>query len=405
MRPSRAPPYLFWTARIHVSKAVVSEIRPFRIDVSEDAIERVMSSLAAAHWSYAPEETVDWRYGTNARWLGELVDYWQRDYDWRPAEAALNAWPQFVTEIDGILIHFYHVRGSGKFPRPLILSHGWPGSVLEFQGVIERLAFPDRFGGNADDGFDLVIPSLPGYGFSGRPKSPIGPRKVAAMWRTLMVDGLGYPRFCAQGGDWGAAVTSWLGADHGDVVSAIHLNMIASWVAGAGEPEGEEDIAYRERLAKVQRQESGYSLLQATKPQTIGLALSASPLAFAAWVVEKFQSWGDTHGDIESRFSKETLVTNIMIYLLNDAVTSSLWMYRGRADEDATGDYAKVRIEVPTGVALFPAEFIPYPPRSRAERHYAIASWHRMTAGGHFAALEEPILFSQEVGSFFKGYI
>lgn len=379
-----------------------SAVKPFTIAVPDDTIEKVMRRLVDAHWSYAPDGTdADWQYGTNTAYLAELVQYWINDFDWRVAEAGLNRWPQFTTEIDGIVIHFYHVRGSGRGRLPLILSHGWPGSVLEFQGVVERLAFPERFGGNAEDGFDLVIPSLPGYGFSGRPRMPIGPRKVAKLWRTLMTERLGYARFAAQGGDWGAAITSWLGADHADVVSAIHLNMIASWIAASGDSLADEDRSYCQRVAQVQKQEAGYSMVHATKPQTIGLALSASPLAFAAWVIEKFRNWGDTGGDIESRFSKEVLVTNLMLYLVNDAVTSSLWMYRGRADEDATGAYSALRVDVPTGIALFPAEFIPYPPRTLAERHYAIARWQEMPGGGHFAALEEPERFSDEVRTFF----
>jgi len=374
-------------------------VRPFKIDVPEAKVQAIRSALAAAHRGYAPDDDENWKYGTEAAWFHDFVDYWIQDYDWSVAQERLNRWPQYKTTIDGLDIHFYHVKGSGP-RRALILSHGWPGSVLEFQDVIERLAFPERSGGRAEDAFDLIIPSLPGYAFSARPKTPIGPRKIAELWRSLMVDRLGYQRFSAQGGDWGAAITTWLGADHADVVDAIHLNMIASWIATGAEASSGADLAYRERLTQVQKREAGYSIVQATKPQTIGLALAASPYSFAAWVIEKFWAWADIQGGIESRFSKELLASNLMLYLLNDAVISSLWLYRGRADEELMGMYGRLKVTVPTGVALFPAEFIPYPPKEVVNKYYNVTRWTEMKSGGHFAALEEPAAFSSEVRSF-----
>jgi microsomal epoxide hydrolase len=372
--------------------------RPFRADVPDAVIEGIRQRLQHAHWAAAPDDDSHWAYGTNAGWLRRLVAYWLDSYDWRAAEAALNRWPQYRADVAGQRIHFIHVKGSASRPRPLLLTHGWPGSVLEFLPCIERLAHPERRGGRAEEGFDLVIPSLPGYGFSAPPPRPMGPRAVAQLWRALMVDVLGCPRFVAQGGDWGAAVTSWLGAEHGDVTQAIHLNMIASWVLKPSAAPGPDEVAYHARVAAMRAQEMGYFMVQSTKPQTLALALADSPLGFAAWVCEKFCTWGDTQGDIESRFSLDTLISNLMLYLVNDNVGPALWMYRGRAAEAAV---PMPRVERPTGVALFPAELIPYPPRALAEQAYAITRWTPMPAGGHFAALEEPVAFSDELRSFF----
>ena len=377
-----------------------SPTQPFRVDVDTAVIERIRARLADARWAASPVDDQDWTYGTDARWLRSFVDHWLTSYDWRAAERELNMWPQFLAEVEGLRIHCYHVKGSASRPRPLLLTHGWPGSVIEFAACIERLAHPERFGGDAEDGFDLVIPSLPGYAFSQRPPRPIGPRTVARLWRSLMVDTLGYPTFVAQGGDWGAAVTHWLGIDHADVTQAIHLNMVPSWALTAAEKPDPEEVAFQAQIARMRAHEMGYHLVQSTKPQTISLALTDTPLGFAAWVCEKFRTWGDTKGDIDSRFDRNTLITNLMLYLVNDAVGPAMWMYRGRFEEMAAGG-ATPRVEIPVGIALFPAELIPYPPRAVAERGFAVARWTEMPAGGHFAALEEPEAFSNEVRAFF----
>jgi pimeloyl-ACP methyl ester carboxylesterase len=381
---------------------------PFSVAVPQAVLDRLLHRLADAYWAVAPDDDADWTYGTERRWLEGFVDHWLHRFDWRAAEARLNAWPQFTTPVDGVDIHFYHVQGSAPTPRPLLLTHGWPGSVVEFLDCIERLAHPHRFGGDARDGFDLVIPSLPGYGFSGKPPRPIGPRRIASMWRTLMVDRLGYRRFAAQGGDWGAAVTTWLGADHADVVAAIHLNMLATWTlpdpADTDVAETPEMANYRARVARLRAREMGYYFEQSTKPQTIALALADSPLGFAAWVCEKFRTWGDTRGDMGSRFSHDTLITNLMTYLATDSVASAIWLYRGRADEAAAQRGAVPLVRVPTAVALYPAELIPYPPRALAERSYTtITRWTEMSAGGHFAALEEPQAFCNDVHAALSG--
>jgi microsomal epoxide hydrolase len=297
-------------------------------------------------------------------------------------------------------VHFYHVRGKGPSPLPLVLTHGWPGSTYEFFGVIERLSDPARFGGDARDAFDVIAPSLPGYGPSQRPHTPIGPRQTASMWRKLMVEALGCKRFVAQGGDWGSAVTSWLGASAREV-AGIHLNLCVPPAAPV-EHMSAEERDWRARFEAVQRQASAYMMLHMTKPQTIAIALSDSPLGYAAWVLEKFHGWGDTRGDIESRFSKDQLITNLMIHLVNDAVTSMIWSYVGAAMEVRRGEHAGLRVEAPTAVALYPAEFLPPPPRSAAERVWNITRWVEMRAGGHFAAFEEPEAFAADVTEAFR---
>lgn len=365
-------------------------VEPFEIAVPQEKLDHIAAKLALSDVGYAPEDDAGWCYGTDARWLADLLEHWRTRYDWRRCETALNRLPHFRARVDDIDIHFIHVRGRGATKRlPLILTHGWPGSVIEFLGVIEPLA---------EMGFDLVIPSLPGYGFSGRPSTIVGPRRTARLWRTLMIDLLGYPRFGAQGGDWGSAVTTWLGHDHADVVAAIHLNLFMAPVSAEGDDA--DTIAWRHKLGAVQAAESAYMMEHATKPQTIGLALADTPIGFAAWICEKFHGWGDTKGDIESRFSKDRLIDNAMIYLVNDAVQSSIWMYRSIFTEGR----AEGRMGVPTGLALYPAEFIPYPPRSAAERAYELADWTVMEAGGHFAALEEPAAFAANVGGFFARF-
>lgn len=359
---------------------------PFRIDVPQPVLDRIGEKLATTRIGYMPEGDDPWRYGTHAGYLSELIAYWRDRYDWRAHEAELNRWPQFRARVDGVDIHFYHVKGDGRRPVPIILTHGWPGSVVEFQAVIPRLVAA---------GFTVVVPSLPGYGWSGRPGRPIGPKAVADMWRSLMVDVLGYRRFFAQGGDWGSAVTTQLGLNHADAVAAIHLNFFMAPPPGR---DADADLrSYWSSVAKLMEAESGYHHEQATKPQTIGLALHDNPVGWASWVVEKFWRWGDTQGDIESRFSKDHLITNLMSYLVTDNVMSSIWMYYGVNQEKLTPG----PVAVPTALACFPGEFYPMPSRELASRQYNVARWTEMKAGGHFAAMEEPEAFADDLIAFF----
>ncbi|MBF7015335.1 epoxide hydrolase (plasmid) [Novosphingobium resinovorum] len=375
--------------------------RPFRVDVPQEKLDVIRTRLRISALPPEPDDAGEWNYGIDGAFLNRFIDHWVHAYDWQAAQARLNKWPQYVARVDGLDVHFYHVRGSGR-GRALVLTHGWPGSTLEFMGMVEPLAFPDRYGGDPALGFDLVIPTLPGYGFSQAAPRPIGPRRIASLWRKLMTEVLGYERFGAQGGDWGSAVSTFLGADHGDVVAGIHLNMVAAMSRPVSPPSSDEETAYWRTLSRVQSRSFGYHQVQTENPQTIAAALSDSPVGYAAWVLEKFNAWSDASLGLEQRFGLDDLITNLMITLVNDAVATSIWLYRGRATEAAKGGYAGVRVEVPTAVAQFPAEFIPYPPRGLAEQTYNITRWTIMPAGGHFAALEEPVALSDDIREFFS---
>lgn len=361
---------------------------PFHLDVSGDRLDWIARRVADAHIGYAPDDDADWKYGTDARYLGEFRDYWRDEYDWQAAQAAFNAIPQFKAAIEGIDIHFYHLHASnGAKGYPIILSHGWPGSVLEFLDAMPLLAAR---------GFDVIVPSLPGYGFSGRPPRPIGMVDVARMWRKLMMDVLGYTRFGAQGGDWGASISIALAENHADVVDAFHLNFL--FHRGKGELTSEEaqwQANARRRFAS----NGSYSQQMQSRPQTIGLALADSPIGYASWVLEKYRAWSDCGGDLENSFSMDQLITSIMTYLVSDNVQSAMWLYNSL-------NFAKsgnARIEVPMGFAAFPGE-TPPPPRSLAEQRFNIVHWKEMPRGGHFAAWEEPELFAEDVAGFFEAW-
>lgn len=359
---------------------------PFSINVTQPVLDRIWSRLADARIGYAPQGG-GWQWGTDADYLAEFVDYWKDSYDWRVSEARLNAYPQFIADVGGIPLHFYHVRGDGRHTLPIILTHGWPGSVVEFLDVIPQIVAA---------GFDVVVPSLPGFGWSGRPAQPIGPASVARLWRTLMTEVLGYPAFFAQGGDWGSAVAHQLGATHHDVVRAIHLNFFM------GPPPGSSDHpelnVYWQSVGTLMKEESGYQHQQSTRPQTLGLALHDNPVGWASWLLEKFRRWGDTKGNLESRYSKDHLITNMMSYLVTDNVMSSLWMYYGSNHEERHPG----PVTVPTALAHFPGEFYPMPSRSLAEQAYNVTRWSVMQSGGHFAAMEEPDAFASDVITFFS---
>ncbi|GAC1572054.1 MAG: epoxide hydrolase [Sphingomicrobium sp.] len=363
------------------------KIRPFCIETPQLVLDRIQARLADTRIGYMPDDPDQWRYGMDARYLADLIAYWRDGYDWRAQEAMLNRLPMFMAEVDDVDIHFIHVQGDGSKPLPILLTHGWPGSIVEFQAVIPKII---------EAGFSIVVPSLPGYGWSARPKRPVGPRRVADMWRRLMVDILGYPRFFAQGGDWGSAVTCQLGVNHADVVAAIHLNF---FMGPQPRPDSDAELlAYWHEVGKLTQAESGYHHEQATKPQTIGLALHDNPVGWAAWVVEKFWRWGDTNGEIESRFTKDQLITNLMSYLVTDNVMSSIWMYHGLTLETPSLG----PVPVPTGLAKFPAELYPMPSRAIAERQHNVVRWTEMTAGGNFAAMEDPDAFAGDVIAFFS---
>jgi pimeloyl-ACP methyl ester carboxylesterase len=326
------------------------------------------------------------------------VNYWQTDYDWRRVETRLNALPQFITKIDGLDIHFIHVRSKHENALPLIVTHGWPGSVIEQLNIIGPLTDPTAHGANASDAFHLVIPSMPGYGFSEKPSAPgWSIERIARAWAALM-PALGYERYGAQGGDWGAQVTTFIGALDPDHCAGIHLNMPLAVPPKQPLDLTEEEQADLVALAEFRKEGAAYSLEQGTKPQTLGVGLNDSPAGLLAWIVEKFQAWSDCDGDPENAFTKDQLLTNVMLYWVTGTITSSTRLYWERQH---SGERGQPDVSVPTGVARYPKEILKFP-RSWVERHYNVTRWEVMPRGGHFAAMEQPDLFAADVRAFFQ---
>jgi pimeloyl-ACP methyl ester carboxylesterase len=376
------------------------EVRPFRVRVPESALADLSRRLSEAR---LPRRGASpgWSGGMDLDDLEELLEHWRSRFDWRAVEARINALPGFHAAVEGIEIHFLHFRGEGPAPLPLVVTHGWPGSFLEMLDLAPLLASPAAHGADAGDAFDVVVPSLPGYGFSAPGPPGTSPRRIAELWTSLM-DGLGYARFGLQGGDWGASVATRLALAHPDRVAGLHLN----YVPGSYSPDvsgralSDAETAFRREQAEWLDQEGGYGHIQATRPQTLACALSDSPAGLAAWIVEKFREWSDCGGDVERRFSKDSLLANVTLYWLTETVSSSIRLYaEGRADplRFAPGE----RVRVPTAIARFPKE-APFPPREWVERGYDVVRWTEMPRGGHFAAMEEPELLAGDLRDFFR---
>jgi len=372
---------------------------PFKIKADDIEIRRIRDKVMGFPWRDMPD-VEGWSQGTSKTYLEELCDYWVEEYDWRTHEAALNRFDQFVTPVDDIDIHYLHERGSGDKAVPLLLSHGWPGSFAEFSKIVEPLAHPERFGGDVADAFDVIAPSLPGFGFSGRPARPIGPRKMADLFNRLMTENLGYAAYLAQGGDWGGAISSWLGFEHSAACKAIHINILT--MRHPDGPQTDREHAWAEQFDRDQILQDGYRTQQATRPQTLGYAMMDSPVGTAAWVIEKFHAWSDLRNDdIESAHSKDSLLTNIMIYLITGTFITASWIYYGRREEGGRIFSPQGhRVEVPTAAALFPSEMLAWPPRTYVERLYNVTHWSEMPRGGHFAAMEVPELLVDDIVSF-----
>jgi microsomal epoxide hydrolase len=378
------------------------QTEPFRVEVSEAVLQDLRQRLERTRF---PDEIPGsgWGYGTEVAYMRELVAYWKDRYDWRAAEARLNQLPHFRAQVGGLKIHYIHVRGKGPKPMPLIITHGWPGSVVEFLDVIGPLSDPAAHGGDAADAFDLVMPSMPGYGFSGHPTEPgMDTERIAALWAELM-RGLGYSRFAAQGGDWGSMVTTYLGYRHAADVLGIHLNMVVAFPPDRANPAdglNQDEIVSLMKMQQFLKEETGYQQIQGTKPQTLSFGLNDSPAGLAAWIVEKFRTWSDCDGDIAKRFTKDQLLTNIMLYWVPETPNSSCRLYceSMRSDKFPPSNF---KVEVPTGCAIFPHEIFK-PPRSWVEKVYNVKRWTELPRGGHFAAMEEPALFVDDVRAFFR---
>lgn len=377
-------------------------IQPFEVNWSEAQVEAVLGRVRAYPWPPIPEVPDGWAYGCDAAYLKALCEHWTGAYDWRGAVADLNRFPQFTARVEDFDLHFLHVVGEAKGSRPLIVTHGWPGSHYEFWDAIEKLAFPSRCGGQASDAFDLVIPSLPGFGFSSKPPRPIGQRTTARLFNTLMTEVLGYRTYLAQGGDWGAMVTSWLGRDHGANARAIHLNMLGFRPHGG--PAGEAEIAWAQRQGAMMDVMGAYFRLQASRPQSLAWLGAGNPVGQAAWIAERFHDWSDlSEKSLDEAYGKDRLLTNIMLYVMTDSFATGAWYYRGLVEEGGLAFQPGERCETPTAFANFPGEpLYQAPPRSFAERAYNIVRWTDMPRGGHFAAMEEPDLYVDEVRAWAK---
>jgi epoxide hydrolase len=372
------------------------EPKPFRIDVPNEVLDDLQARLARTRWPEA-ECVDDWSQGMPLAYTRELAAYWADGYDWRSREAALNRFDQFITEIDGLDIHFIHQRSPHEDALPLVITHGWPGSIVEFHKVIEPLVNPAS--GRPEDAFHVVCPSLPGYGFSGKPtRTGWGVERIAQTWETLM-RGLGYDRYGAQGGDWGAAITTQIGRNRGHCI-AIHLNMpIAFPPEGSGGDLTEVEQQALAAFAHHRRWGTGYSKQQSTRPQTLGYGLVDSPVGQLAWIIEKFWAWMDCEGYPENVLSRDELLDNVMLYWVTGSAASSARLY-WESFNFFTGAGC---VEVPTGVAVFPKEILPAV-RRWCEAAYNITHWSTMPRGGHFAAFEQPDLFVNDVRAFFANF-
>lgn len=377
-------------------------ITPFTIPVNEAEVAWIRDRVATYRWFEEPPNA-GWRHGANRDFMQRLQAHWLKGYDWAGAVAHLNRLPHFKVEVgeDGgnpFNLHCVHLRSSRPDARPLLIAHGWPGSILEFDAIMERLAEPED---PAAPAFHVVAPSLPGYAWSDRPSAPIGPREVARRYDSLM-GALGYDRYIYQGGDWGCVIGGWIGLDSARV-QAIHLNGYGLRSADMV-PKTPEEITWLQKAVAVRDAETAYLQLQGTKPQSLGFAMMDSPMGVAAWFAEKFVGWSDVVGDYtDPPFTMDQMLTNIMIYLTTRSFLTATWIYRGMFLEGGFAMPAGRRVEVPTAVAAFPRDLLAFPPRSMVERGYNVAHWTTMPRGGHFASLEEPELFLADLRAFISG--
>jgi microsomal epoxide hydrolase len=381
---------------------MAEQIRPFRCEVSDEVIADLKDRLARTRW---PDQLPDagWDYGTEKSFLQSLCEHWRDHFDWRAAEARFNAFPQFMTEINGEQLHFYHVRSPEPDALPLIITHGYPGSVAEFLDILGPLSDPASHGGNPRDAFHVIAPSIPGYGFSGPTRHQGFDIARAADINIRLMELLGYERYIAQGGDWGAGISTAVAVKRPDRVMALHVNMILGFPPDPADPLAgltEAEKARQSWKANYDAHETGYIAIQGTKPQSLAYGMSDSPAGLAAWVVEKFRTWSDCGGDIESSYSKDQLLENIMLYWVTGTINSAMRLYYEGHGPGRRNAGAMAPVEVPVGCANYPAEIRPTP-RLWAEQLYRnIVRWIDMPRGGHFAAFEEPAAFVEELRAF-----
>ena len=380
---------------------------PFRIAVPETVLADLKARLANTRWPTNEPKAKAWHYGAKQAFVQEAVAYWQTKYDWRKAEAELNALGHYKATIAGKKVHFIVEKGSGPAPLPLLITHGWPGSIVEFLDIIGPLAHPERHGGRIEDAFTVIAPSIPGYGFSDAPDAPITPRDVAGMFHTLMTDVIGAKRYVAQGGDWGAVINSWLALDHPQEMAALHLNMIGlrPFIGKTPHPPvtPEEATYLKAALARRER-ETAYQMIQGTKPQTLAFGLTDSPAGLAAWILEKFHGWTLMGEDAALPFPMDRLLTNLMLYWIN-GINAANWLYCSIVEGTSAALKEGERVQVPTGGFVFPNDLLMPGPRSWVERSYANLAHYRLAEkGGHFPAMENGPLLVEDMRAFFAKY-
>ncbi len=381
------------------------DIQPFEVHVPEATLEDLRQRLASTRW---PDEIPgsQWDYGSSLAYVKELVEYWRTGFDWRAQERYINSFAHFRAEVDGLGIHFIHEDGKGPNPLPLIITHGWPSTFWEILKIVPLLTDPGSHGGDPADSFHVVVPSMPGYGYSDRPtERGMDILRIADLWAQLMTEGLGYSRFGAQGGDWGASVTARLGYSYPQHLIGIHVTSVAGSTALPYTGPGARELSEAEKGLLQEREawreaEGGYSHIQGTKPQTLSYGLNDSPAGLAAWIVEKFRTWSDCDGEVERIYTKDELLTNVTIYWATQTINSSTRLYYESQHNPWRFEPGQ-RIQVPCGVAVFPKE-LSHPPREWAERSYNVQRWTVMPRGGHFAALEEPEMLVEDIRAFFR---
>lgn len=380
-------------------------IDSFSISIDDKTLNDLRVRLENTRWAQDFSND-DWQYGTNGKYLKELVDYWLNTYDWRKQESAMNQWPQFKTVIDDVPIHFIHARGKGPNPTPIILTHGWPCTFWDYKKLIEPLTNPAAFGGDPANSFDVVIPSLPGFGFSTPLTKPgVNFWETGDLWVKLM-EALGYKRFAAHGGDWGSFITTYLGHRHADRLIGAHVNLTMPLDIHAGgvvpdEDYGPEDLEQKAKNEAFGLNESGYMALQLTKPQTPAFGLNDSPVGLCAWILEKRRTWSDCDGNVESCYTKDDLLTNVMIYWVTQCYgTSARFYYEAAHNLWQASHQTMPMVQAPTGVAVFAKELVIHP-RRWAERYYNVKRWTEFSTGGHFPAMEKPAELVADIHAFF----
>ena len=373
----------------------------FDINYSDNIINDIKEKISNFNWENLPDFS-NWDLGVNKEVLKDICNHWITNYSWKKEEKKLNSFNHYSAEVDDLNIHFVYEKGKSPNAIPLLISHGWPGSFLEFNKIIGPLTNPKQYGLDDSICFDLVIPSIPGFMFSSAPNHPYGPRKIASYYDKLMTDVLNYKNYYAQGGDWGGAISTWLGYDHFKNCKGIHLNIMI--VRDKGGPQNEEEKYWQKRFKQEQILEEGYRTMQATKPQTLACAMIDNPIGVAAWILEKFHGWSDLREkSLKEVYGYDDLITNIMLYIVTNSFNTASWIYYGRREEGGRiMNFDGGKVNVPTACALFPKELLSWPPRSYVDRLFNVVQWNEYPSGGHFAALEEPDTLVKDIRSFFS---